>query len=156
AMSGDVTLDGQRIDLKQLVSTGRAAPSGGSYAFPIPRGASARVKYDDVTFHINSVNPGAIVAGRGATDWPFWMFAGGTGVVAAAVWMILRSMPEDMLGFDFDSDANDNRFARYMYQPDETKEEEPPPEEEVDDSDEKAGGDGQRHKGEEGKMGKPT
>ena len=35
-------------------------------------------------------------------------------------------------------------------------EEEPPPEEEVADSDDKAGGDGQRHKGEEGKMGKPT
>lgn len=156
AMTGDVSLDGQRIELTELVSSGRAAPSGGAYAFPIPRGASARVKYDDVTFHINAVKPGAVIAGRGEVDWPFWWFVGGTGAVAMSLWMLLRAIPDDMLGFDFEEDINDNRFARYMYQPDETKEEEPPPEEEVDDSDDKAGGDGQRHKGEEGKMGKPT
>jgi len=48
----------------------------------------------------------------------------------------------------------ENRFVGYMNQPDETPEEEPPPEQE--DSDDEAGGQGQRHTGEEGKMGKPT
>jgi TonB family protein len=154
-MTGDVTLDGQRIDLAELVSSGRAGGSGGAYSFPLPPGVSCRVKYDDVTFHVNAVNPGAVIAGRGDVDWPFWFYVGGTGVVAVALWMLMRAIPDDMLGFDFDSEDGQNRFARYMYQPDETKEEEPPPEEQ-EDSDEKAGGDGQRHKGEEGKMGKPT
>ena len=154
-MTGDVTMNGQRIDLKELVNSGRAGAGGSSYSFPLPPGASARVKYRDITFHVNSVNPGAIIAGRGETDWPFFAYVGGTAFVAISLWQLARSIPDGILAFDLEDDNGENRFARYMYQPDQAPEEEPPPEDQ-DDSDDEAGGTGQRHKGEEGKMGKPT
>ena len=136
--------------------SGRAGGGGSSFSFPLPPGASAHVKHQDLTFHINMVNPGAIIAGRGEVDWPLWSYVGGTGVVAVSLWMLLRSIPDDMLAFELEDAGADSRFARYMYQPDQAEEEEPPPEEDNEDSDEEAGGTGQRHKGEEGKMGKPT
>jgi TonB family protein len=156
SMRGEVSLEGQRIDLQQLVASGRAAATAGAYAFPIPRGASARIKHQDITFHVNAVKPGAVVAGRGEVDWPFWSFVGGTGAVAMSMWMLLRAIPDDMLGIGFDEDPNDSRFARYMFQPDKEQLVETPPDEEVTESNEKAGGDGQRHDGAEGKMGDPT
>ncbi|MEE9384728.1 MAG: AgmX/PglI C-terminal domain-containing protein [Nannocystaceae bacterium] len=154
-MTGDVTLDGQRISLQDLVSSGRAAGAGSSFSFPLPPAVNCRVRHGDVTFHVNTVNPGAIIAGRGETDWPFWAYSGGTGVVSLALYILMRMIPANILAFDFDEDLGENRFVGYMNQPDEVKEEEPPPETDQDD-DEEAGGTGQRHKGEEGKMGKPT
>jgi TonB family protein len=59
---------------------------------------------------------------------------------------------EDSMSLD--DQMAENRFVGYMNQPDEIPEEEPPPEQE--NSDDEAGGTGKRHKGEEGKMGKPT
>ena len=49
----------------------------------------------------------------------------------------------------------DNRFLRVMHSPAPVEEEEAPPEDQ-ENTDEQAAGSGQRHKGEEGKMGKPT
>lgn len=49
----------------------------------------------------------------------------------------------------------DNRFLRAIHSPAPVDEEEPPPDEQ-ENSDEQAAGTGQRHKGEEGRMGKPT
>jgi TonB family protein len=154
-MTGDVTMDGQKIGLQELVNSGRAAAAGSSYSFPLPPGVSCRVKYQDLTFHVNTVNPGAVVAGRSEVDKAFWAYAGGTGVVAVSLWVLMRMIPDSILAFDLEEDTGENRFVGYMNQPDEVKEEEPPPEDQ-EDSDEEAGGTGQRHKGEEGKMGKPT
>lgn len=154
-MTGEMSLDGQTLTLEELVSTGRAGGSGSHYTFPLPRGSQGKVTYEDVTFHINTVNPGAIVAGRGDVDWPFWAYVGGTAVIAITFYMLMRSIPDDLLAFSVEDGEGEPAYARYMHQPDETKEEEPPPEEQ-EDSDDEAGGTGQRHKGEEGKMGKPS
>jgi len=70
------------------------------------------------------------------------------------------TIPEEELELVEEPESTDNRFVAYMKQPDSPPEglegleglEELPPE---DDSEE-AGGQGQRHKGEEGRMGKPT
>ncbi len=56
---------------------------------------------------------------------------------------------------DRDQAIEDNRFLHAIHTPDPIEEEEPPPED-MENTDEQAGGVGQRHKGEEGKMGKPT
>jgi TonB family protein len=154
-MTGDVTMDGQKMSLQELVNSGRAAAAGSSYSFPLPQGVRCRVKYHDITFHVNTVNPGAIVAGRSEVDKAFWAYSGGTGVVAVSLWVLMRMIPDSVLAFDLEEETGENRFVGYMNQPDEVKEEEPPPEDQ-EDSDEEAGGTGQRHKGEEGKMGKPT
>jgi hypothetical protein len=62
-MQGEVTFDGQSVPLGQLVSSGRAGSAGSSYTFPLPPGANCRVKYNDVTFFVNSVAPGAVIKG---------------------------------------------------------------------------------------------
>jgi TonB family protein len=154
-MTGEVTLDGQTLNLQELVSSGRAGGAGSYYTFPLPRGVRGQVKYEDITFHINTVNPGAIVAGRGDTDWPFWAYVGGTAVIAVTFYLLMRSIPDDLLAISIDDGDGEPAYARFMHQPDQTKEEEPPPEED-NNSDDTAGGTGQRHKGEEGKMGKPS
>ncbi|NVB37839.1 TonB family protein [Pseudenhygromyxa sp. WMMC2535] len=155
-MSGEVTLDGQTLSLEELVSSGRAGGSGSHYSFPMPRGVQGKVNYQDITFHINTVNPGAVVAGRGDVDWPFWAYVGGTAVIGITFYLLMRSIPDDLLAISLEDGDGEPAYARFMHQPDETKEEEPPPEEETEASDDAAGGTGQRHAGEEGKMGKPS
>ena len=153
-MTGDVTLDGQKLSLQELVSSGRAAAMGSTYSFPIPAGAHCKVAHNGLVFHVNSVPPGKVIAQKSETDKPFWLYSAASLVVLGSLLVLahLALPPED--GMSLDDDMSENRFVGYMNQPDETPEEEPPPEQE--NSDDEAGGTGQRHKGEEGKMGKPT
>ena len=153
-MTGDVTLDGQRITLAELVSSGRAGAAGSSYSFPLPAGAHCRLRYNDLTFHVNSVAPGRVIAKKSEADKPFWIYNGASLAVIGTLLVLTHLIPDDALNMNLDEMMAENRFVGYMNQPDEIPEEEPPPEQ--DDSDDEAGGTGQRHKGEEGKMGKPT
>jgi TonB family protein len=153
-MQGDVTLDGQKLSLQELVSSGRAAAMGSTYSFPIPAGAHCKVSHNGLLFHVNSVPPGKVIAQKSETDKAFWLYSAASLVVLGSLLVLAHlALPEggDM---SLDDEMGDNRFVGYMNQPDETPEEEPPPEQE--NSDDEAGGTGQRHKGEEGKMGKPT
>ncbi len=153
-MTGDVTLDGQKISLQELVSSGRAAAMGSTYSFPIPAGAHCKVAHNGLVFHVNSVPPGKVIAQKSETDKPFWLYSAGSLVVLGSLLVLAHlAMPAED-GMSLDDEMGENRFVGYMNQPDETPEEEPPPEQE--NSDDEAGGTGQRHKGEEGKMGKPT
>jgi outer membrane biosynthesis protein TonB len=154
-MEGDVTLDGQTITLQELVSSGRAGAAGSSYSFPIPAGAQCRVKYMDNVFLVNSVAPGRAIAGGTEVDKPFFAYTGASFVVIGTLLVLTHLIPEDALELDLDELMAENRFVGYMNQPDQPPEEEPPPEDQ-EQSDDEAGGTGQRHKGEEGKMGKPT
>ena len=153
-MTGECVLDGQKISLEELVSSGRAGAAGSSYSFPLPPGASCRVRYNDIVFHVNSVAPGKVIAGKSETDKPFWIYNGISLVVIGTFLVLTHLIPEEARNLNLDELMAENRFVGYMNQPDETPEEEPPPEQE--NSDDEAGGTGQRHKGEEGKMGKPT
>jgi hypothetical protein len=153
-MTGDVTLEGQKLTLAELVQSGRAAAMGSTYQFPLPPGAHCRVSHNGLTFHVNAVPPGKTIAQKSETDKPFWIYNSASLAVIGALLVMVHLIPEDELSMDMDELMAENRFVGYMNQPDETPEEEPPPEQE--DSDDEAGGTGQRHKGEEGKMGKPT
>jgi len=153
-MEGDVTLDGQKISLAELVSSGRAGAMGSSYSFPLPPGAHCRVDYGGMTFHVNAVPPGKALAKKSEADKPFWIYNAASLAVIGTLLVMTHLIPDDALDMDMDELMAENRFVGYMNQPDEVPEEEPPPEQE--DSDDEAGGTGQRHKGEEGKMGKPT
>jgi len=153
-MTGDVTLEGQKLSLAELVSTGRAGSTGGSYAFPIPPGAHCRVDFNGVTFHVNSVPPGKAMSKQSDVDKPFWLYTGGAFAFLGTLLVMVHLVPNDSDDLNLDEENGENRFVGYMNQPDEIPPEEPP--EESENSDEEAGGTGQRHKGEEGKMGKPT
>jgi hypothetical protein len=153
-MTGEVQLDGQKITLAELVASGRAGSMGSAYSFPLPHGAHARVQYGDITFHVNSVAPGRVLATKSEADKPFWLYNAASLAVIGSLLVLVHLIPEDIGDMNYDELSADNRFVGYMNQPDEIPEEEPPPEQENSDDD--AGGTGQRHKGEEGKMGKPT
>jgi hypothetical protein len=107
-----------------------------------------------MTFLVNAVPPGKAMAQKSEADKPFWIYNSASLAVIGTLLVMVHLIPEDELSMDMDDLDGENRFVGYMNQPDETPEEEPPPEQE--DSDDEAGGTGQRHKGEEGKMGKPT
>jgi len=153
-MTGDVTLDGQKLTLAELVSSGRAGAAGSSYSFPMPADARCKVQYNDLTFHVNSVLPGAAIAAKSETDKPFWIYNAASLGIIGTLLLLTHLIPDEALSMNLDDLMAENRFVGYMNQPDEIPEEEPPPTQE--NSDEEAGGTGQRHKGEEGKMGKPT
>ena len=153
-MGGDVTLEGQKLTLAELVSSGRAGAMGSVYSFPLPTGAHCRVQHNGVTYHVNTVPPGKVIASKSEADKPFWIYNSASFAVIGTLLVMVHLIPEEELSMSMDELMAENRFVGYMKQPDETPEEEPPPEQE--DSDDEAGGQGQRHKGEEGKMGKPT
>ncbi len=155
-MQGEVTFDGQSISLAQLVSSGRAGSAGSSYTFPLPPGANCRVKYNDVTFFVNSVAPGAVIKGGGDTDKPFWFYNGASFAVIGSLLVLTHLIPNEAGELSLDDMGEENRFVGYLNAPDKPPEEEEPPPEDQENTDEEAGGTGQRHKGEEGKMGKPT
>ncbi len=153
-MVGDVTLEGQKLTLADLVSSGRAGAMGSTYSFPLPAGAHCRLQHNGITYHVNTVPPGRVVAAKSEADKPFWIYNMASFAVIGTLLAMVHLIPEDELSMNMDELMAENRFVGYMNQPDETPEEEPPPEQ--DDSDDEAGGQGQRHKGEEGKMGKPS
>jgi hypothetical protein len=155
-MQGEVTFDGQSIPLAQLVSSGRAGSQGSSYTFPLPPGANCRVKYNDLTFFVNSVAPGAVIKGGSDTDKPFWFYNGASFAVIGSLLVLTHLIPNEAGELSLDEMSEENRFVGYLNAPDKPPEEEEPPPEDQENSDEEAGGTGQRHKGEEGKMGKPT
>jgi len=155
-MTGEVTFDGQSIPLGQLVSSGRAGSTGSSYTFPLPPGANCRVKYNDITFFVNSVAPGAVIKGGSDTDKPFWFYNGASFAVIGSLLVLTHLIPNEAGELSLDDMGEENRFVGYLNTPDKPPEEEEPPPEDQENTDEEAGGSGQRHKGEEGKMGKPT
>ena len=156
SMTGEVTFDGQSIPLGQLVSSGRAGSTGSSYTFPLPPGANCRVKYNDITFFVNSVAPGAVIKGGSDTDKPFWFYNGASFAVIGSLLVLTHLIPNEAGELSLDDMGEENRFVGYLNTPDKPPEEEEPPPEDQENTDEEAGGTGQRHKGEEGKMGKPT
>ncbi|MGB1274773.1 MAG: FHA domain-containing protein, partial [Nannocystaceae bacterium] len=117
-MSGEVSFEGQTISLEQLVSSGRAGAGGASYSFPLPPGANCRVQYRDLTFYVNSVPPGAVIAGSSETDKPFWLYNGGSMAVIGSLILLSQLVEPPGNGLAFDEMDEDNRFVGYLNQPD--------------------------------------
>ncbi len=154
---GEVTFDGQTIALQRLVATGRAGSQGSSFSFPLPPGATARVKYQGRHLLRELGRAGRGDQGRQRDRQ----------AVLAAQRRLVRGhrqpssvlphlIPNEAGNLSLDEMMEENRFVGYLNQPDKPPEEEAPPPEDMENSDDEAGGTGQRHKGEEGKMGKPT
>ncbi|MFZ6186207.1 hypothetical protein ACOXH8_46345, partial [Nannocystis pusilla] len=99
--------------------------------------------------------PGAVIKGGSETDKPFWIYNGASFVVIGSLLVLTHLIPNEAGNLSLDEMMEENRFVGYLNQPDKPPEEEEPPPEDMENSDDEAGGTGQRHKGEEGKMGKP-
>jgi TonB family protein len=141
------------LSLGDLAASRRAVPDGSAYRFALPDGGEACIEHGDVRFRVRPVARGRKVAGHGGIDRPLWACVAGAGLVAATFIGLLAMIPADVLAFELEEDAIDPRFAGFSHLADEQKE---PREEPEAGNDRPQGGLGQRHDGDEGKMGKPT
>jgi hypothetical protein len=156
SMRGSVEVAGQQLALHDLVASGRAIERDGMYRYELPNGARAKLQHGEIAFNVSLVHSGAVVAGRGDIDWPFWAYAGGTTVVGLGFYLLMRATPDQALGLALADEEASARFARYIHQADQVDQVEPE-ETEAATSEESAGGTpGKRASGEEGGAGKPT
>jgi TonB family protein len=148
-LAGEVTLtSGSRHDIREL---GRGTPS-----VPLPAGARARLKLGEFTFLVNSVLPGRLPElytpiNRRAVTYTALAF------MAHAVFMfVVFFVPPDPLGLSVeDLLAEDDRFVDYEMLAMEMLEQEVEVEDLQKADDQDQGGQGKRHAGEEGQMGRP-
>ncbi|MBV1860429.1 MAG: AgmX/PglI C-terminal domain-containing protein [Nannocystaceae bacterium] len=156
-MEGDVTVEGHRYRLHELVSSGQARVQGSAFAFSLPTGARCRIQHDDVTFHVNGVKPGRIVAGRGSADKNFWLYNAASLIgIGTLLGLAQLAMPAQT-DFSLDDALSSDRFVGYIQQPDVEEDADEPDEQPLDDGKAKSdpGDPGRRAPGTQGKMGKP-
>jgi hypothetical protein len=156
-MAGDVTIETDRTDLKELASSGRARPAGeyaGTFAYSIPQNARIKVDVGDSTFLINSVAPARRIMSPflARVDWSAQVFNGLSFAAHALVLFLVFSVPPDAKSLSLDLFNTDNKFVKILIKPPEQKQDEIPEWLKKKGPDEQ-GGKGQKHKGEEGKMG---
>jgi TonB family protein len=153
-MSGVVQEGNTHASLEDLVASGRATRRAGRFDVPIASGARCRLQAGAITFHVNAVAPGKVIAGRAEVDKPFWAYTGSSLAVLGGLLVLTQLIPDGEMEMNLDDIGADNRYVGYLQQPDE----EPEPEltDEVEpEVEEEAGGQGERASGPEGKMGDP-
>ncbi len=157
SMEGDVTVEGRRYSLEELVTSGQATANGAAFAFPLRAGARCKVQHQGLLFHVNSVPPGKVVAGRSEADKPFWLYNAASVIAIGSVLALAHLAMPDEGSLELDEQTASNRFVGYISQPDEADDDEPDDDVVADDvADEPEGGDpGTRARGHEGKMGNP-
>jgi TonB family protein len=148
-MSGEVTLaDGRQLDILEI--------SRGASSFELPVGARARLRLGDFTFLVNSVLPGKLPAINAEPDWSALTFTGFSFLIHAVFLFLVYFIPPDPRSLSLDMLAEDNRFVRYVLMPPEIEQTEIEDWAEVQQPDQQnQGGEGRRHEGEEGQMGRP-
>ena len=97
------------------------------------------MKYNDITFFVNSVAPGAVIKGGSDTDKPFWFYNGASFAVVSSLLVLTHLIPNEAGELSLDEMSDENRFVGYLNAPDKQPEEEPPPQDQ-ENSDEEAGG----------------
>ncbi len=158
-MKGDVTIGADRQELSALVNSGlaRSGGPGGSFSYPIPQEAQIKLDFGEHTFLISSVAPARrVVASFLSTmNWSAQVSNGLSFAAHALLLFLVFAIPPDPKALSLDLFNTDNKFVKYLVKPPEQKEEQVPEWLKKKGPD-KAGGKGQKHKGEEGKMGKKT
>lgn len=159
AMNGDVTVGADRQALSDLAGSGRARPADvpGAMAYPIPNDARIKLDVGETTFLINSVPPARAVVSPflSGVNWSSQVSNGLSFAAHALLLFLVFAIPPDAKALSLDLFNADNKFVKYLVKPPEQKEEEVPEWLKKKGPD-KAGGKGQKHKGDEGKMGKKT
>ncbi len=155
--TGEVTAaNGQMRTVDQLRAEGQLAPCPelpGAMQFPLAEGATARVAYRGFTFAVKPVNAGKRIAAGFAPDWRPIMYIGGSLLFSVILLLTFYFLPPSPASLSLDLLNADSRLVQYLMEPPATEEEEEPEWlQNADDDNE--GGQGKRHKDEEGQMGK--
>jgi TonB family protein len=156
AMTGEIAAGNTRHRLCDLVDDGRARAEGAYYTVPLPVDARCRLEYGALTFHVNAVAPGRVVAGRDDTDRAFWASTAVSLVTIGGLLALANlAMPSDDT-LALDDTIAENRYVGYISQPD-RPDEEPEPRAEIAATAVIEGStSGERASGEPGMMGDPT
>ena len=153
-MTGRIYTGGCSYDLAELVAAGKARSEGRWFSLPLPPDARCRIESGALSFYVNAVAPGRVVAGRAAADRAFWIYTAGSGLAVASLLALVHLVPDDALSFAMEDSGRGNRFVGYMHQPDVAPE--PEPLESKDQEEESIEAEaGTRAAGAEGKMGDP-
>jgi TonB family protein len=153
--AGDVTFeDGQRIQLSDLIARGQAQASSeapGSYSFSLPPKSRVKMDVGDFIFVIDSVpNPRRLAAAPFQFNWGNQRFYGVSFLIHFLIVLLAFFDVSDLLSLTNDFMDDDSRFVKYDLSPFEKQQ----LEEEKQDKKDDEGGEGKRHKLEEGQMGK--
>lgn len=154
--TGSVMVGNQSMSFADLVAGGKTqaySEPAGAQVYPLPRDATARVQYRGFTFLVKPTAAGRKVGtGFRVEPRPF-IFIGGTMAFFAALLIMFYFLPPRGSALNLDLLNADSRLVDYLMEPPELEEEEEP-EWLQDNADDQEGGQGKRHKDEEGQMGK--
>lgn len=154
-MTGEVTIDGKQVALDELVRTGRATRvADGTYTVPLAPTARARVRHRELTFHINTVAPGKVIAHEREIDKPFWFHNSMSAAAIGSLIALSQMIPNEAGALALQEELDQNHFVGFLAQPNQDKEPEATPTDE-EQNDSPGGVAGERHSGDEGKAGKP-
>jgi hypothetical protein len=162
--TGEVIVGDQSMSIADLAAQGRLQPSTampGAQQYPLPPNATARVQYKGFTFLTKPVNAGKPVGvgsdsfrGTVAAGAAAYLWVGVSLLIHGSFLVLMYFMPPSSSSLSLELLTADNRYAKYLIEPPETREEEVPDFLTQENKNEDEGGKGKRHKGEEGQMGK--
>jgi TonB family protein len=146
-LTGEITLaSGSRRDIRE----------SGAPSVPLPAGARARLKLGEFTFLVNSVLPGRLPELRAPINRRAITYAALAFMAHAVFMFVVFFVPPDPFGLSVeDLLAEDDRFVDYEMLAMEMLEQEVEVEDLQKADDQDQGGQGKRHAGEEGQMGRP-
>jgi TonB family protein len=154
--TGDFSDANGRSELSSLIATGRAqrcAELAGAHQYLLSAGATARVCYRGLTFVVRPVQAGrAVGVGAAQLDprrsaWTLLSFS-----IHGLFLLAMYLTPPRSAALSLDLLSDDARHATYLMQPSETLDEQTP--DWLPSSEDNPGGDGKRHEGADGQMGK--
>jgi hypothetical protein len=117
-MTGEIATAGSRYTLHDLVEDGRARTEGSYFSVRLPPDARCRLAYGPLTFHVNAVAPGRVVAGRRETDKPFWASNAVSLVMLGGLLALAHLALGEADAMDLDDNVAVNRYVGYITQPD--------------------------------------
>jgi TonB family protein len=150
---GEATIGDKTRSFDLMRGQGDFRPSSafaGAMEFPLPEGASLRMKHRNFTFIIKDVKAGKKVAGHAKIDIRPMIYVAGAALFASLVLTMFYFQPPRPRGLSSDLLSTDSRLIQFLMEPEELEEPEP---EWLNGSDSSGGGKGKAHEGEQGQMG---
>jgi TonB family protein len=148
-MSGEVHLDGQSVLLPQFIRQR-------GHSFSLGERGLAKIDCGATTFFIRATpKPRPVPVPFLSWNWAEQAYTVGTSAALLLFLLMISAVPSDPKSLSLDLFNADNRFLNFTVKPPVEKEEEVPNWLKKNDQ-QTQGGKGQRHKDEEGKMGKKT
>ena len=151
--AGEVQIGGATKSFDELTLLD-AAELDGARLYALPDGATAWIRHRALTFLVRPTNAGRTIATGGAPDWRRYSWVGVSLAVHAALLLMFYFMPPSSSALSLDQLRADDPLMAYVDPAAATVEEDLP--EFMQPSDDAAGGQGQRHDGEEGQAGDET